>query len=139
MQKILLFATVLMLYGTVFAEQIHPMLMRNLKGFPVMKANLKQGVLTLVTTHGNVSHETYEDVVAEGVCAILEKQTDRVRTKTRINRIEVLSRNGQQGYVFTDAQNACRQLSGITDPSARETFFAGQTENHPVETDDLPP
>ncbi|MDL2284269.1 hypothetical protein LJC19_03910 [Oxalobacter sp. OttesenSCG-928-P03] len=127
MRKGLLFIIAALFLNTACADPVPPRLMRNLKGHHVMRVTLKKGVLRLVTTHGVVSHDIYENVIREGTCSVLLGDPEKGWGKSRIDRIEVMNRDERQGYAFVDARKACLELGKITDDAGKKTYFSGQT------------
>jgi hypothetical protein len=109
------------------ADPVPPRLMRNLKGYHVMRVTLKQGVLKLTTLHESVSRDVYEHIINRGACSVLQQDPEKGWAKARISRIDVLSRDERQGYAFVDARQSCLDLGGIVYDDKRKAFFAEKT------------
>ena len=127
MKKILLLITAFLFLNTVYADPVPPRLMRNLRGYPVMKASLQKKVLKLVTTQHVVNEEVYKNVVMNGACSVLWNNPEKGWLKARIDRIDVLSRDEKQGYAFTDARQSCLELIKIKEDSKRKQFISKHT------------
>ncbi len=113
--------------NVAYADPVPPRLMRNLRGYPVMKASLQKGVLKLVTTQHVVSEEVYDNVVMNGACSVLWDNPEKGWLKAKISRIEVLSRDEKQGFAFNHARQSCTDLARIEQETSRKEFISKQT------------
>ena len=127
MRKGLLLIILALFVNMAYADPVPPRLMRNFKGYHVMKVTLKKGVLKLTTSHAVVSLDIYENVIREGACSVLLANPEKGWEKAWIDRIEVMSRDERQGYAFVDARKACFELNNIKDDAKRKTYFSEQT------------
>lgn len=127
MKKVLLFIIAALFFNVAHADPVPPRLMRNLKGFHVMKAELKKGVLKLTTNHPFISMEIYESLIKDGACNVLLNNPEKGWEKARIDRIEVLSRDERQGYALIDARKSCFEIEKIKDEDKKKSYLSEQT------------
>lgn len=116
MLKYFIFLWMGLLSLKAFADPVPPRLMRHIQGHHAMRAHLQKGVFRITTVYDEVSYDTYEKAILNGVCASLKDDPKKGWGKAWLDRVEYLNRSETQGYTLVEAKKTCLELQNIDSP-----------------------
>lgn len=101
------------------AETLPAPLEKSLRGFDLNMMELDKGVLRLAYRRPAVKFEQFAGLVENGACMPLLMDPKGGWGRAQIQRIEVKSSAGTQGYAINGARQVCADIGGIAGGAAK--------------------
>lgn len=112
-------ALFLSLPAAVHAEALPAPLEKSLRGYDLNMMTLDKGVLRLAYRRPVVKFDQFAGLVENGACMPLLMDQKGGWGRAAIDRIEVRTNAGTQGYAIGGARKVCTDIGGIAGGSAK--------------------
>ncbi len=120
MKKVLM---MILLTGITFAENINikESILPNIKAWQPLMLDYRNKNLVIAFNQNKITNKIFLSIISIGICT-----SDLFKTLDKVNKIVILNKHAEQGYIFNNKNNKCKQSSNYKNKQ-KEFFLLGNS------------